>query len=186
MSRCLGTSATTHIAKSWANIEDSVVLLERNLYGHPLAGLLWKRQFEGLKIPNSECMFVHSKQLFLSGNVDDIKMAPMWKNLMKNVDIDEATSFLDHVYLGCTQSECKPNETIIEQFTKMFLPGWQKFQTKTVAWSPTTWRDMLKNALRDTANWQTRKWSNCTKFEVLAWMIINSSRRNSNQLENCL
>ena len=32
--------------KSWANIEDSVVLLERNLYGHPPAGLLGDRQFE--------------------------------------------------------------------------------------------------------------------------------------------
>ena len=27
-------------------IEDPVVLLERNFYGHPLAGLLWERQFE--------------------------------------------------------------------------------------------------------------------------------------------
>ena len=50
---------------------------------------------------------------------------------------------------------------------------------------PTTWRDMLRHVLSDTVNWQTRKWSNCTKFQVLAWMIINSSRRNSNQLENC-
>ena len=32
--------------KSWANIEDLVVLLERNLFGHPFAGLLWKRHFE--------------------------------------------------------------------------------------------------------------------------------------------
>ena len=35
---------------------------------------------------------------------------------------------------------------------------------------------MLKNALSDTANWQTRKWSNCTKFQVLAWMTINSNQ----------
>ena len=27
--------------KSWSSMEDPVVLLERNLYGHPLAGLLW-------------------------------------------------------------------------------------------------------------------------------------------------
>ena len=27
-------------------MEDLVVTLERNLYGHPLAGLLWERQFE--------------------------------------------------------------------------------------------------------------------------------------------
>ena len=33
--------------KSWMNIEDPVVPLERNLYGHPLAGLLWEKQFEG-------------------------------------------------------------------------------------------------------------------------------------------
>ena len=28
--------------KSWSSMEDPVVSLERNLYGHPLAGLLWK------------------------------------------------------------------------------------------------------------------------------------------------
>ena len=28
--------------KSWSSMEVSVVPLERNLYGHPLAGLLWK------------------------------------------------------------------------------------------------------------------------------------------------
>ena len=44
---------------------------------------------------------------------------------------------------------------------------------------------MLRNALGDTANWHTRKWSNCTKFQVLVWMIINSIRRNSFQLEKC-
>ena len=60
------------------------------------------------KIPNWACMFVHRKQwLFLSENVDDINMAGktqnmalMWKKLMKYVDIDEPSSFLDHVYLG--------------------------------------------------------------------------------------
>ena len=32
--------------KSWSSMEDPVVPLERNLYGHPLAGLLWERQVE--------------------------------------------------------------------------------------------------------------------------------------------
>ena len=32
--------------KSWSSVEDPVVPLERNLYGHPLAGLLLERQFE--------------------------------------------------------------------------------------------------------------------------------------------
>ena len=52
--------------KSW---EDPVVPLERNLYGHPLAGLSWERQFEKLllkygleKVPNWECLFVHRQK----------------------------------------------------------------------------------------------------------------------------
>ena len=55
--------------RSWEYIEDLVVPLERNLYGHPLAGLLWERQFEkalmelGWKeVPNWECLFVHRQQ----------------------------------------------------------------------------------------------------------------------------
>ena len=63
-------------------------------------------------------MFGHRKQrLFLSVFVDAVKMAgkkqnkaPMWEKLKKNVDLDEPISFLDHVLLGCTQRECKPNE----------------------------------------------------------------------------
>ena len=67
--------------KSWDKIEDLVVPLERNLYGHPFAGLLWERQFDEVlleleweNVPNWECMFVHQKQgLFLSIYVDDLK-----------------------------------------------------------------------------------------------------------------
>ena len=54
---------------SWSSMEDPVVPLERNLYGHPLAGLLWERQFEKVllkhgweKIPNWECLFVHREK----------------------------------------------------------------------------------------------------------------------------
>ena len=65
------------------------------------------------RIPNSECLFVHrEKGLFLSVYVDDIKLAgkkqnldPMWKLLNKEVDLGEPSSFLDHVYLGCTQRQ---------------------------------------------------------------------------------
>ena len=37
---------THKLPKSWSSREDPVVPLERNLYGHPLAGLLWKKQLE--------------------------------------------------------------------------------------------------------------------------------------------
>ena len=121
--------------KSWSSMEDPVVPVERNLYGHPLAGLLWERQFEKIllkhgweKIPNCECLFVHlEKGLFLSVYVDDIKLAgkkhnidPMWKSLNKEVDLGEPTSFLDHVYLGCTQRQCQVSQDIVDNYRTMF------------------------------------------------------------------
>ena len=36
----------TQMAQPWSSVEDPVVFVERNLYGHLLAGLLWERQFE--------------------------------------------------------------------------------------------------------------------------------------------
>ena len=50
-------------------MEDPVAPLERNLYGHPLAGLLWESQFENIllqqgweKVSNWECLFVHRQK----------------------------------------------------------------------------------------------------------------------------
>ena len=62
--------------QSWSSMEDPVVPLERNLYGHPLTGTFWGKTVGWEKVPNWECLFVHLKQkLFLSVYVDDIKMA---------------------------------------------------------------------------------------------------------------
>ena len=43
--------------KSWSSIEDPVVPLERNLYGHPLAGLSCEKQFEKILLQHGweEC-----------------------------------------------------------------------------------------------------------------------------------
>ena len=83
--------------KSWSSMEDPLVPLERNLYGHPSAGLLWERQFEKIlwkygweTVSNLDCLFVHrDKGLSFSVYVDDIKLVgkkniyPMWKVLQK-------------------------------------------------------------------------------------------------------
>ena len=121
--------------KSWSSMEDPVVLLERNLYGDPLAGLLWERQLEKIllkygweKVSNWECLFVHSERgIFLSVYVDDIKLAgkkqnidPMWKVLNKEVDLGEPTSFLDHENLGCTQRQCEFSKDILDNCRTMF------------------------------------------------------------------
>ena len=59
--------------------------------------------------------------------VDDIKLAgkteniePTWKILMKDVDLGEPTSFLDHVRLGCTQRECTISNEIVANCRDMF------------------------------------------------------------------
>ena len=59
--------------------------------------------------------------------VDDIKLAgkkhnidPMWKVLNKEVDLGEPTSFLDHVYLGCTQRQCEVSQNIVDNYRTMF------------------------------------------------------------------
>ena len=88
--------------KSWSTMEDPVVPLERNLYGHLLAGLLWERQIEKVLLEHVwkrfwivNVFFLATEQEdFLSVYVDGIKMAGMteniettWKILMKDVDL---------------------------------------------------------------------------------------------------
>ena len=44
----------------------------------------------------------------------------MWKLLNKEVDLGEPTSFLDHVYLGCTQRQCEISKDIVDSYRAMF------------------------------------------------------------------
>ena len=45
---------------------------------------------------------------------------PMWKLLNKEVDLGEPTSFLDHVYLGCTQRQCELSKNTVDNYRAMF------------------------------------------------------------------
>ena len=116
-------------------MEDPVVPLERNLYGHPLARLLWERHFEKILLKHgwekfqigNVSLYIVTKDFFLSVYVDDIKLAgkkrnldPMWKLLNKEVDLGEPTSFLDHVYLGCTQRQCEISKNTVDNYRTMF------------------------------------------------------------------
>ena len=58
--------------------------------------------------------------------VDDIKLAgkkqnidPIWK-VLKEVDLGEPTSFLDHVHLGCNQRQCEISKDIVDNYRAMF------------------------------------------------------------------
>ena len=196
--------------KSWSSMEDPVVPLERNLYGHPLAGLLWERPVEKVlleygweKVPNWKCLFVNiEKELFLSVYVDDIKSAGQkknssltWKILMKNVDLGETTSFLHHVYLGCTQRECQISKDIVDNYRSMFesrissgtaeklseTKATGKLDTETIS---SLSYDMEGHAKKCVERYRERKQlSNHTKSQRHAWMIINLKKK-MNQLEN--
>ena len=81
----------------------------------------------GRKNPNWECLFAHRQKGYSYLCVDDIKLAgkkqnidPMWKVLNKEVDLGEPTSFLDHVYLGCTQRQCEISKDIVDNYRTMF------------------------------------------------------------------
>ena len=43
----------------------------------------------------------------------------MRKVLNKEVDLGEPTSFLDHVYLGCTQRQCEISKDIVDNYRNM-------------------------------------------------------------------
>ena len=153
-------------------MEDPFVPLERNLYGHPLAGLLWERLLEKIllqhgweKVSNWECLFVHrQKRLFLSVYVDDIKLAgmknivQMWKLLIKEVDLGEPTSFLDHVYLGCTQRQCAISTEILwtiaepcsnREFPRGELKNFHTLRIFVFLHGLMIWKVMRRNAWSD-------------------------------------
>ena len=59
--------------------------------------------------------------------VDDIKLPgkkqninPMWNVLNKEVDLGERTSFLDHVYLECTQRQREISKDVVDNYRAMF------------------------------------------------------------------
>jgi hypothetical protein len=117
--------------KSWEHIQDPVCPLNLNLYGHPLAGLLWEKHQESIlmkvgfeKIVGWEYLYVHSKDaLFISAYVDDYNMAgrkasikPMWDKLIKEgLELEPAVPCSQNTYLGCSQQELLPELKMVTQ-----------------------------------------------------------------------
>ena len=118
---------------------------------------------------------------------------------MKDVDLGEPTSFLDHFYLGCTQRDCETSKDIVDNCGHMFesrifvgaMENYQKLKVQgnvSQAFSLhglMIWNVMQRNAWKDIANWRTKQLSNHTKSQRHAWMIINIKKKKMSQLENC-
>ena len=121
--------------RSWEKIQDPVCILKRNLYGHPLAGLIWEKhcqksiQAAGFELISGwECLFVHkSKKLFLSVYVDDFRMAgpkeavsAMWTLLGKTLALEPPVPSHTHTYLGCNQKIITISEKVVKEKTELF------------------------------------------------------------------
>ena len=194
---------------SWAIIEDGTFRTKLKLDTHwqDCCGKNNSRKFywnlDGEKEPNWDCLFVHRNQgIFLSVNVDDTKKwlersriwLPGGRNWWKTLILTNQLHFLitytwDVLNVNANRMKlllrnthrCLNHVFLLEQLKS--CQGGRSF-TQSLWHGPTTWKDMLDFALSETVNWQTRKWSKYTKFQVLAWMITNSNRKNLDQLEN--
>ena len=94
-------------------------------------------------------------------------LAPMWKKLMRDVDIDEPTSFLDHEKAwDALNGNAKQTRKSLDNTTKCLNPVFLLDQPKNyqdgtniaqkLQRGLTTWKDMLVHAWNGIANWQTR------------------------------
>ena len=80
------------------------VLNWESLFVNRARGLFW-----------NQCMWTISKWQARQKNIE-----PTWKILMKDVDLGEPTTFLDHVFLGCTQREWKISNDMVVNYRDMF------------------------------------------------------------------
>ena len=195
--------------KSWSSMEDPVVPLERNLYGHLLAGLLWERQFEKIllkhgwekrfQIGNVSLYIVKKDFSYLCVWMKKLagkNLDPMWKLLNKEVDLGEPTFFLDHVNLGCTQRQCEISKDIVGKYRTMFesriSAGLSSLKISVFLHGLVTWLVMQRNVWNDTVSWRTRRLSNSTKYLLHASMTTTSKKKKwicwrivTSMLSNC-
>ena len=121
---------------------------------------------------------------------------PTWKILMKDVDLGEPTSFLDHVYLGCTQRECQISKDIVDNYRNMFESRisagvketyqFPRNRMRIFTHGPMKWKVMQRNAWKDIADWQSKQLNCYTKSQHHALMTINSKKKKWDLFENCL
>ena len=123
------TNSQIHVPvrKIWSFLlsEICTLILWQDCYGTGKSGkFFYKKRLSS----EWECLFVNREKGFsclcmwtiikLSGKKQNI--FPMWKILMKDVDLGEPTSFLDHVWLGCAQRERQISKDIIHIYRNMF------------------------------------------------------------------
>ena len=184
--------------KSWSSMEDPVVPLERNLYGHPLAGLLWERQFEKIllkhgweKIPNWECLFVHrEKGLFLSVYVDDKKnwlernrilircgKYSIKKLIWENQHLSWITYAWAALNDNAKQAKIFTEPCSNREFPQEQQKNYHSLKIFVFLHGLMTWLVVQRNVWNDIVSWQTRRLNNSTKYLLHASMTTTSKKK---------
>ena len=123
-----------------------------------------------LKIPKSECPDVwirlprHEWPKSWS-NIED-PLAPLERNLRTLSTNTEKCS--SHEFLQWHMKNCQGGRNLTQERSR----------------GPTTRKDTRKNALEDLVNWQTKRQSNNTQFQLLASVTTISRRKSWKRLEN--
>ena len=185
--------------KSWSSMEDPVVLLERKLYDHPLAGLLQQRPIQKIllehgweKVPNWECLFLHrQKRLFFSVYVDDITLAGKKKisircgkySTNRSIWANQHHSLITYTWdlLKYIAKHANLLLAIAEQCSNPEFPqdqrkNYQAWRLRIFLRGPTTWKVMPRSVWNVSANGRTKLLNNCKRYHIHGLMTTNSKK----------
>ena len=197
--------------KSWSSMEDPVVPLERNLYGHPLAGLIWERHFEKVlsehgwgkfQIVNAysltekkDCSCLCMWMFFLNWlerNRTSTQCGKYsWETLIWENRHHSLTTFIrvalkENVkqakILWKITGICLNPESLQEQ--KQSYPTSENL-TQTFPHGLMIWMVMQRNAWKGVANWRIKQLSSYIKSQHHALATTNSRRKKYDLSENC-
>ena len=197
------TSTTTQVAQIIVQHGRPVVPLEWNLYSHPLAGFLWERQFEKVLLEHGwdkvsklgmliceqrkrtilVCVRGRHKISWKKQNIE-----PMWKVLMKPVDLGAPTSFLNMFIWSALNENATTSKDIEENYRNMFISEFPQDQlqklpcllgnpTQTSVHGSMIWKVMQRNVSSCIASWPIKTPSNCTKLQLHVLMTISSKKK---------
>ena len=181
--------------KQWSNIEDLVVPLERNVYGHPVAGLLWERPFGKVllgpgweKVPIWECLFVHRKpRIILVGtrgrHQNGVKESRIWVPCGRNWRTWLVLENPHHFLTTCTGDA----QNVNANRTRTLLRNTERCSNHEFLQEPLRnylgGRSREKGACKDVATWPIRTLSKCSKSQLPitskgstgnSWWIVQS------------
>ena len=119
----------------------------------------------------------------------------MWKVLVKDVDLGEPTSFLDHVYLCCTQRGCQTSKDIVDNCRNFFesqisagatekLPCSEKLCANISSWSYDV-EGHAKKCVERYCELGNKTTQQLTKSQHHALTTTNSRKKKWDLSENC-